>query len=561
MPSNDFTVFGIPLTSGQQKDIDKQSETGKSFIGPTGLDGSVEIEVDENQQSAAYNAGGVFHHQLSFGLSYKDEAELINKYRKMSLTADIDSAIDEIVNEVMSFDAEEPPIEIITDDLKLSSSIRTKISKEFDEILRLTRFNMRGDDLFRRWYIDGRLFHHLIVDENKAKEGIQEIRYVDPRKIKKVREIIKKKDPNSGLEVIVGTKEYFVFKENKKKEYTSSDLAVQIPAEAIVYTHSGIIDEDSDENTIVLSYLHKALKPWNLTNMVEDAQVIYKISRAPERRLFYIDVGNLPKTQAEQYMNGIINKYKNKLVYDSSTGTVKDSVHTMSMMEDIWLPRREGSRGTEVSTLQGGGGLGEVEEIEYFMKKLYRSLHIPLSRIEAAGETQFSMGSTEITRDELKFSKFVSKLRKRFSSMFTDMLKVQLLLKNIITVEDWDLIEENIRYRFNLDLHFQEMKEAEIFNKQLEQLDAVDGYVGRYFSIEYVQKKILKQSDEDIKEIKKQKDAEKAANDMPKDAGYEPGQPSEYDFEGEKREAEGVEPEGEEEPPPDEEQTDNENDE
>lgn len=542
MPNNNkqFTIFGIPLTGKQQKDIDDQQVEGQSFVAPSNQDGATHIDVDERGMSA----GGSIHHKMNFGLSYKDEKELINKYRGMSLTADVDSAIDEIVNESMSFDAEEVPVEIVLDNVKLSDGIKKKVDAEFKTILSLLDFNATGDDLFRRWYIDGRLFHHVIVDDAKKKDGVTELRYIDPRKIKKVREVIKKKDQISGVETVERIEEYFVYRDEKKSELSGSDTALRIPPEAIIYTHSGIVDEDTDENTVILSYLHKAIKPWNMLNMMEDAEVIYKISRAPERRIFYIDVGNLPKTTAEEYMNNTISKYKNKMVFDSNTGTVKDSTHTMSMLEDIWLPRREGSRGTEVSTLQGGTGLGDIEQTEYYRRKLYRSLHIPLSRLEEGGGA-FSLGQSDsITRDELKFSKFVGKLRKRFSNMFTDLLRVQLLLKNIINVDDWEDIKENLQFRYNMDQYFQELKEAEIFNTQLEQLDTIDGYVGRYFSIEFVQKKILKQTDVEIKEIKKQIEAEKEEELMPPDAGYDPqGQGAEQGGEDEEPGAEEPAPE------------------
>jgi len=371
---------------------------------------------------------------------------------------------------------------------------------EFDEVLRLLNFDEKGHDIFRRWYVDGRIYFHKVIDPKSPRKGLTEIRYIDPRKIKKVREVAKKRDnKGKGVEVMETTAEWFVYNE-KGISPGNSNAGLKIAADSITYVTSGVIDQTKN---MVMGHLHKAIKPTNQLRMIEDAVVIYRIVRAPERRIFYVDVGNLPKVKAEQYLRDVMARYRNKLVYDASTGEIRDDRKHMSMLEDFWLPRREGAKGTEVSTLAGGQNLGEIADVQYFQKKLYKSLNVPISRMES--ENGFNLGrAAEITRDELKFTKFVQRLRKRFTQLFHDVLKTQLVLKGIITIEDWSKLKEHIQYDYLRDGYFSELKNAEILRERLNLANEVSPYVGKYFSVEYVRKNVLRQSDEDIIEIDSQ---------------------------------------------------------
>jgi len=382
--------------------------------------------------------------------------------------------------------------------------------------LSLLDFDVKGHDIFRRWYIDGRIFYHKVIDKKNPKNGVVEVRYIDPRKIRKVRQVNKDKKPGTSLDIVKGVEDFFLYND---KGLSAGQLneGIKIADDSITYVPSGLIDQNKGH---VLSHLHKAIKPVNQLRMIEDSVVIYRISRAPERRIFYIDVGNLPKIKAEQYLKDVMNRYRNKLVYDSSSGEIRDDRNHMSMLEDFWLPRREGGRGTEITTLQGGQNLGEIEDIKYFQNKLYRSLNVPISRMEA--ESGFSLGrSTEITRDELKFTKFVQRLRKRFTPLFTDMLKAQLILKGIITLEDWDNMKEHIQYNFLQDGHFAELKKAELMQDRLNALQTIETYIGTFYSKEWVQKNVLNMTDAEIDEMQKQinkeagTDVEDGGIDMP----------------------------------------------
>jgi len=382
--------------------------------------------------------------------------------------------------------------------------------------LSLLDFDVKGHDIFRRWYIDGRIFYHKVIDKKNPKNGVVEVRYIDPRKIRKVRQVNKDKKPGTSLDIVKGVEDFFLYND---KGLSAGQLneGIKIADDSITYVPSGLIDQNKGH---VLSHLHKAIKPVNQLRMIEDSVVIYRISRAPERRIFYIDVGNLPKIKAEQYLKDVMNRYRNKLVYDSSSGEIRDDRNHMSMLEDFWLPRREGGRGTEITTLQGGQNLGEIEDIKYFQNKLYRSLNVPISRMEA--ESGFSLGrSTEITRDELKFTKFVQRLRKRFTPLFTDMLKAQLILKGIITLEDWDNMKEHIQYNFLQDGHFAELKKAELMQDRLNALQTIETYIGTFYSKEWVQKNVLNMTDAEIDEMQKQinkeagMDVEDGGIDMP----------------------------------------------
>jgi Bacteriophage T4-like portal protein (Gp20) len=423
----------------------------------------------------------------------------------MAIQPEMEIAIDEIVNEAIVVEDSGTSVEINLDDVKAPAQIKRKIEEEFNLLLKMLNFGNMGHDIFRRYYIDGRLYYHLVIDESNPALGIQELKYIDPRRIRKIREIQKMRDPSTGVELIKKTIEYYLYNE-KGMVGSGTNLGAKIAVDSIVNVNSGIMDP---KQTMVLSYLHKAIKPFNNLRMVEDATVIYRLSRAPERRVFYIDVGNMPTVKAEQYVRDIMVKYRNKLVYDSNTGEIKDDRKHLSMLEDFWLPRREGSKGTEISTLEGARNLGELEDVKYFQSKLYKSLNVPISRMEP---TQgFSLGrTTEITRDELKFTKFVTRLRNKFSTLFDDLLRVQLILKRVCTEEEWNEFKEDIWYDYKKDNNFDEIRDAELLNLRLDTLAKVDPFVGKYYSVMWVRKNILQQSDDDLEEINAQMEQENA---------------------------------------------------
>lgn len=490
-------LFGFEISRKKQQETD---DSNKTFTPPQNDDGAVTI-----------SSGSYYGTYVDLDGTVRNELELITRYREMSMQPEIETAIDEIVNEAIVNADSGKAIEVNTDDLKQPETIKKKIRDEFDFILKLLNFGNMGHDIFRRWYIDGRMFYHIVIDESKPGTGIQELRYIDPRRIRKIREIQKTKDPKTGMEIIKRQNEYYLYNE-RGVIGAHSNLGAKIAVDSIVNVNSGLMDS---KRTMVLSYLHKAIKPLNQVRMVEDATVIYRLSRAPERRVFYVDVGNMPTIKAEQYLRDVMVKYRNKLVYDSSTGEIKDDRKHLSMLEDFWLPRREGSRGTEITTLPGGANLGELEDVKYFEKKLYKALNVPVSRLEQ--QQGFSLGrTTEITRDELKFTKFVQRLRNKFSTLFDDLLRVQLILKKVCTEEEWKEFKEDIWYDFKKDNNFNELKEAELLTNRLTLLQVVDPYVGRYYSKEWVRKNVLMQTDEDIEEIDEQiaREAEEAAPAM-----------------------------------------------
>ena len=462
-----------------------------SFTSPTADDGTIDIA-----------GGGFFGQILDQDGRERTEIDLIRRYRDIAQQPECDTAIEDIVNEGIISNEDDVPVQITLDRLPFPEKIKRKIRKEFMEVLRLLHFEAKGHDVFRRWYVDGRIFFHKIIDTKNPKQGIVELRYIDPTKIKKVRQIKKQKDNKSGVDMVEGIEEYFLYNEKGMNSagMGGSGSGMKIAADAITYVPSGSIDGNSGR---VLSYLHKAIKPVNQLRMIEDALVIYRISRAPERRIFYIDVGNLPKIKAEQYLKDVMNRYRNKLVYDASTGEIRDDRNHMSMLEDFWLPRREGGRGTEITTLPGGSNLGEIDDIVYFQKKLYKSLNVPISRMDS--ESGFSLGrSTEITRDELKFTKFVQRIRKKFTPLFTDILKTQLLLKGIIAPDDWPMMQEHLQYDFLQDGHFSELKDAELLENRIQSLESIQSYIGTFFSKEYVLKKVLRMNDAEIDEMRQQ---------------------------------------------------------
>jgi hypothetical protein len=486
-------LFGFSIEDNEPK-----SPTTVSPVPPNNDDGSDH-----------YLTSGFFGSYVDIEGVYRTEFDLIKRYREMALHPECDSAIEDIVNEAIVSDTNDSPVEIELSNLNASDGIKKKIREEFKYILELLDFDRKSHEIYRNWYIDGRLYYHKVIDLKKPEEGIQELRYIDSLKIRYVRQQKKVKKDQYRLGNINNEnpmeyefpeiEEYFVY--NPKMTYPTGNPSsmggsqgVKIARDSITYCTSGLVDRNKGST---LSYLHKAIKALNQLRMIEDSLVIYRLSRAPERRIFYIDVGNLPKVKAEQYLRDVMMRYRNKLVYDASTGEIRDDKKYMSMLEDFWLPRREGGRGTEITTLPGGQNLGEITDIKYFQEKLYRSLNVPSSRI--GGDGGFNLGrSSEILRDEVKFSKFVGRLRKRFSYMFSDMLRTQLILKNIITPEDWELMEEHIQYDFLYDNHFAELKEAELLNERLTMVQTAEPYVGKYFSQDYLRRKVLRQTDQEI---------------------------------------------------------------
>lgn len=427
----------------------------------------------------------------------KDNYQLIMQYRGVAMHPEVDMAIEEIVNEAVTLSEADMIVNVNMDNVDISDSIKKQVKEEFDNIYGMLDFSDYGHDIFRRWYVDGRIFHHLVVDEGNLKLGIKEIRPIDASKIRKVKQVKTKTDQETGAKLIEKVDEYFIYQEKPGSQQTGG---VKLTEDAVSYVTSGLLNEDRKK---IVSYLHKALKPINQLRMMEDSLVIYRLARAPERRIFYIDVGNLPKGKSEQYMKDIMTRYRNKLVYDAKTGEIRDDRKHMSLLEDFWLPRREGGRGTEISTLPGGENLGQIDDILYFQKKMYRALNVPINRLEQ--EAQFSLGrSSEITRDELKFQKFIDRLRRRFSQLFVNILKKQLILKGIITEEDWNNWKSDIVIEYAKDNHFAELKDAEILREKLQSLDQISNYVGEYFSKEWVMKNVLHLDDEDIERMQDQ---------------------------------------------------------
>jgi len=469
------------------------------------------VPAKDDDGAGYVTAGGSHYGQYinMDGDDSKDNAQLIMKYRGTSMHPECDAAVEDIVNEsvVSSNEVGKQSVDITMDNLKVSDGIKKQIKEEFDNIYSMLNFSEDGHDIFRRWYIDGRIYHHIVVNEAALKAGIQEIRPIDSSKIRKIKQIKRKKDPQTGANLVEKVDEFYIYQE-KPGQQTSG---VKLSVDSVSYVTSGLLDESRKK---ILGYLHKALKPLNQLRMMEDSLVIYRLSRAPERRMFYIDVGNLPRGKAEQYMKDIMSRYRNKIVYDAKTGEIRDDRKHMSMIEDFWIPRREGGRGTEITTLPGGQNLGEIEDIIYFQKKLYKALNVPINRLEQ--ESQFSLGRTsEITRDELKFQKFIERLRTRFSHLFMGLLKTQLMLKGIITEEDWDDIKNDIVIDYIKDNHFTELKESELLRERLQTLDQASQYIGTYFSKEWIMKNVLKLTDDDIESLEKQSDDEQQEEPQP----------------------------------------------
>tara|TARA_Y100001970_G_scaffold99692_1_gene125339 strand:- start:27501 stop:29126 length:1626 start_codon:yes stop_codon:yes gene_type:complete len=500
-------LFGYSLERAK-----KGQGTGPSFV-----------RKESDDAATPVAGGGYFGTAIDLDGTFKDENDLIRRYRSMSIHPECDRAIDDVVNEAIAGDVDDTPVEVELSNLKVGSGIKKQIREEFVNCLRLLDFDKMAYDIFRRWYIDGKLYYHKVIDVKNPRGGITELRYVDPRKIRKVVEMENKKDKQlldpRTLEANLAPKtaEYYVY--NPKGMRAGMETSgMKIAPDAIAFCHSGL--KDMNKN-VIMSHLHKAIKALNQLRMIEDSLVIYRLSRAPERRIFYIDVGNLPKQKAEQYLREVMSRYRNKLVYNADTGEIRDDRKFMSMLEDFWLPRREGGRGTEITTLPGGQNLGELEDVKYFQKKLYRALNVPESRLES--DSTFNLGrAAEITRDEIKFQKFVTRLRKKFSSLFHDLLKTQLVLKGIISLEDWDDMSEHIQYNFIADNYFAELKEKEMLTERLNLVTAMDPFAGRYFSLEYIRRHILRHTDAEINEIDEQIEDEIEKGVLPDPATIDP---------------------------------------
>ena len=486
-----FEIFGFKI---ERRSQEKPNANIPAFTLPENDDGSL--------MTSGAGAYGSF---MDMEGQFKSEIDLLLKYREMSQTSDCEIAIDNIVNESIVQDGTNPPVNIVLDQTDLTESIKKTVREEFTRVLDLLNFNNFGHDIFRRWYVEGRIYYHIMIDENNPQLGIVELRSLDATKIKKVKQVKQEKKGKRQVEVHIQP----LYNYNEAGLDTRSSQGIMISEDSIAYATSGILNP---KKNLVLSYLHKAIKPLNQLKMVEDAIVIYRISRAPERRIFYIDVGNLPKIKAEQYIRDIMTRYKNRLVYDSDTGEVKDDRRHQSMLEDYWLPRREGGRGTEITTLPGGENLGQLEDVEFFQKKMYKSLHVPVSRLEA--DSGFSLGrESEITRDELLFSKFVQKLQTRFSHLFDEIMEKQLILKNVMTAAEWANIRDKVHYYFEKDHYYTEFKQQETMSQRIDLARNMEDMVGQYFSKEWFRKNILRQSDEDIETIDSQMEKEKAAGE------------------------------------------------
>lgn len=487
-------LFGFTIAR-EDEDIDKKNQ---AFATPVPDDGATTI------QTSGFNAGGYFGTYVDMDATAKSEAELITRYREASAYSDCSAAVDEIVTEAIAAVDDEQPVRINLDNVDVADEIKETIENEFEKILQLLEFNNKGHDIFRRWYIDGRIYYQKIIDMKNPRRGVLELIQLDPRKIRKIKEVKREKDKETNIDKIKSIEEYFIYNDkginyNPNFSYSSTvNQGLRISTDSIAYAPSGLMDL---EKNVVVGHLHKAIKPVNQLKMMEDAVVIYRLARAPERRIFYIDVGNLPKIKAEQYLKDIMARYRNKVVYDSNTGEIRDDRKFMSMLEDFWLPRREGGKGTEIGTLPGGESLGQIDDVNYFQNKLYQALNVPVSRMQPQQGISFGR-ATEITRDELKFAKFVSRLRKKFNVIFDDILKTQLVLKGVINEKDWAIIGEKIQYKYAQDQYFEEMKAAENYRNQIDLLNMAQPYVGLYFSQRFIMKNVLRMSDKDIQNMK-----------------------------------------------------------
>lgn len=503
-----WSLFGYSL--GRTPDVTKVEDPAKqNLVIP-------QAQIDDG--AITITQGAYYGTYVDLEGSVRNELELITRYREMSLHPECSEAIEEIITEAVTQDDDGETVEINLDKLQVQSNIKKKIQEGFDKIKHMLSFQDLGEDLFKRWYVDGRLYFQVVVDKDNPKEGVQELRYIDPRKIRKVREIMKERDPKSGIEIIKAVSEYYVYNDRglAAQSYTASvNQGTRIAPDSIVFVPSGLLDAKS---TMVIGWLHKAIKPLNNLRMIEDAIVIYRLSRAPERRIFYIDVGTLPKLKAEQYLKDVMSKYRNKLVYDANTGELRDERKHLSMLEDFWLPRREGSKGTEITTLPGGENLGKIEDVEYFQKKLYKSLNVPIGRLDtqSAGGGLVGLGRVaEITRDEVKFNKFIHRLRNKFARLFDEALKQHMVLTGVCSLEEWEKFRENISYDFKSDNNFAELRDAELLRERLTLVPMIQPYIGIYYSNTWVKRHVLMLSDENIKEMADEIDEETQRGELP----------------------------------------------
>ena len=488
-------LFGFNISKQGEE---KEQQNVKSFVPPVQDDGAMEVA-----------SGGVYGTYVDLEGNSKSEAELVTRYREMAMQPECDNALEDIVNEAIVVN-NQSPLNIVLDDIDEGKALKDRIREEFYNVLKLLDFNNLAYDIFRQWYIDGRLYYHIMIDEKKPRDGIKELRKIDPRKIKKIREKVSELDKRTNMKIEKGYQEYYIY-HPKGITSQSNQTAIKISKDSICHITSGLIDP---ANKMILGYLHKAIKPLNQLRTLEDATVIYRLSRAPERRIFYIDVGNLPKMKAEQYLADMMAKHKNKLVYDASSGEIRDDRKFMTMMEDFWLPRREGGRGTEITTLPGGQNLGEMDDVDYFRRKLYKSLNVPITRMES--ETQFNLGRTsEVTRDELKFTRFIERLRARFTHLFDNLLEIQLVLKGVINRKQWKELREDLYYDFPQDNYFTELKSAEILTERLRLMSEVEQYIGKFYSLDWVRKNVLQMSEEEIRDMDKQIKKEESDEDSP----------------------------------------------
>jgi hypothetical protein len=495
----EFNVFGWTFKKAKKQ---IEQEKSQSFVLPQNEDGAVTVE----------GVAGAYGAYIDFDATVKNEFELVTRYREMALLPEVDFAIDDIINEMIVMDGEEEAIKLNLSNLKYPQTVKKKIEEEFTNVLSLLDWSNQSYEISRKWYIDGRLFFHILIDEKKPEQGIKELRYIDPRQIRKVREVERVKDPTTDAIIARVIDQYYNYNVrgisyNNTMSYSQMGMVggIKIKEDCVCYAHSGIVDQYSAS---VLSHLHKAIKPINQLKMMEDAMVIYRIARAPERRIFYVDVGNLPKSKADDYLRSVMQRYRNKLQYNIETGEIKDERRFMSMLEDYWLPRREGSQGTSIDTLPGGENLGEMADVEYFQKKVYRALNVPVSRLDS--QTSFQLGrAAEITRDEVKFAKFINRLRVRFGHLFKELLQKQLILKKVISMDEWDQVKEHIKFDFNTDNHFAELKNSEIVKSRLEILGGLDAYANKYYSVQWIRENILKQTSDEMAQIDKQIEEEK----------------------------------------------------
>lgn len=494
----EIEVFGFEFGKKNRPEKETQDIALKKIAAPETFDGTVTVE-----------AGGYFSSAIDFTGTLRDESSAVIQYRNMSVYPEVDNAIEEIVNAAIVKGTETHPLKIDLKNLQIPESIKVKIYREFDSILHLLDFNHRGYEVFRRWYIDSRLYYNIVIDKNNPMDGIKEIIPVDPLKIKKIRKVKKEqeKTKSGSVSLIKEIEEYYLYTDSDKDSFMMTGPGgLQLSMDSVVYVPSGLVDMNTKR---VLGYLHKAIRPLNMLRQLEDALLVYRVARAPERRVFYVDVGQLPKQKAEQYLRDMMSRFRNRIIYNQASGEIRDERNHLSVLEDYWLPRREGSQGTQISVLPGGNAMSQIEDVDYFKKKLYNSLNVPLSRL-ASEQTGFNMGrSLEITREEVKFYKFIDRLRHNFSKLFLDFLRVQLLLKGVVTEEDWNLLKQDIKFVFNTDNYFWDLKESEILSERIKMLSIVEPYVGKYFSTEYIRSKILRQTETEIKELDKQMEVDR----------------------------------------------------